>query len=119
KKIEIGSTIVLKNIFFDSGKSTIRSESTNELARLIKLLKDNPNLKIELSSHTDNIGSDDYNMKLSTERSKSVVDYLIAHSIPSYRLIPKGYGETQPIESNNTEAGRQSNRRTEFKILEK
>lgn len=119
KKIEIGSTIVLKNIFFDSGKSTIRAESTNELARLIKLLKDNPNLKIELSSHTDNIGSDDYNMKLSTERSKSVVDYLIAHSIPSYRLIPKGYGETQPIESNNTEAGRQSNRRTEFKILEK
>lgn len=119
KKIEIGSTIVLKNIFFDFDKATIRSESANEISRLIKLLKDNPKIKIELSSHTDNIGSDDYNLKLSDNRSKSVVDYMISKGIPSTRLIAKGYGETKPIETNDTEEGRQNNRRTEFKILEK
>ncbi|MGZ3900337.1 MAG: OmpA family protein, partial [Bacteroidia bacterium] len=77
KKIEIGSTIVLRNIFFDFDKATIRPESANELERLIKLLNDNPSIKIELGSHTDSKGSDDYNMKLSDSRSKSVVDYLI------------------------------------------
>lgn len=119
KRIEIGNTIVLRNIFFDFNKATIRNESANELARLIKLLKDNPRVKIELSSHTDNIGSDDYNLKLSDSRSKSVVDYMIGHGIPASRLVAKGYGETQPIESNDTEEGRQNNRRTEFKILDK
>jgi len=119
KKIEIGNTIVLRNIFFDFNKATIRPESANELARLIKLLKDNPRLKIELLSHTDNVGSDDYNLKLSESRSKSVVDYMIAHGISTARLMPKGYGETQPMDSNDTEEGRQNNRRTEFKILEK
>lgn len=119
KKIEIGSTIVLKNIFFDFDKATIRSESANEISRLIKLLKDNPKIKIELSSHTDNIGSDDYNLKLSDNRSKSVVDYMITKGISASRLIAKGYGETKPIETNDTEEGRQNNRRTEFKILEK
>ncbi|MBA3662862.1 MAG: OmpA family protein [Bacteroidetes bacterium] len=119
KKIEIGSTIVLRNIFFDFDKATIRPESANELERLIKLLTDNPNIKIELGSHTDSKGSDDYNMKLSDSRSKSVVDYLINKGISSARLVAKGYGETKPIDTNDTDAGRQNNRRTEFKILEK
>jgi outer membrane protein OmpA-like peptidoglycan-associated protein len=119
KKMEVGSTIVLRNIFFDFDKSTIRSESQNELNRLIKLLKDNPSVKIELSSHTDEIGSDDYNMRLSFSRSNSVVDYLIAKGISPSRLIPKGYGESAPIDKNDTEDGRQNNRRTEFKILSK
>ena len=119
KKIEIGSIIVLRNIFFDFDKATIRPESANELERLIKLLNDNPTLKIELGSHTDSKGSDDYNMKLSDSRSKSVVDYLIAKGIATARLVAKGYGETKPIDTNDTDAGRQNNRRTEFKILEK
>lgn len=119
KKIEIGSTIVLRNIFFDFDKATIRPESANELERLIKLLTDNPTLKIELGSHTDSKGSDEYNMKLSDNRSKSVVDYLIGKGISSGRLVAKGYGETKPIDTNDTDAGRQNNRRTEFKILEK
>jgi len=119
KKIEIGSTIVLRNIFFDFDKATIRPESANELQRLIKLLNDNPTLKIELGSHTDNKGSDDYNMKLSDSRSKSVVDYLIGKGIATSRLVAKGYGETIPIDTNDNDAGRQNNRRTEFKILEK
>ncbi|MBS1653180.1 MAG: OmpA family protein [Bacteroidetes bacterium] len=119
KKIEIGSTIILKNIFFDFDKATIRPESANELERLIKLLNDNPTIKIELSSHTDSKGSDEYNLKLSDSRSKSVVDYLITKGINATRLVAKGYGETKPIDTNDTDEGRQNNRRTEFKILAK
>lgn len=119
KKIDIGQAIVLRNIFFDFDKATIRPESANELERLIKLLTDNPGLKIELGSHTDSKGSDEYNMKLSENRSKSVVAYLIGKGISTDRLVAKGYGETMPISSNDTEAGRQDNRRSEFKILGK
>lgn len=117
KKVEVGSVIVLRNIFFDFDKATIRSESANELERLIKLLNDNPTLKIELGSHTDSKGSDEYNMKLAENRSNSVVSYLISKGIASERLVAKGYGETKPIDTNETDEGRQNNRRTEFKIL--
>lgn len=119
KKVEIGQTIVLKNIFFDFDKATIRPESANELDRLIKLLTENPTLKIELGSHTDSKGSDDYNQKLSQSRSQSVVTYLIGKGISTDRLVAKGYGETMPVATNDTDAGRQENRRTEFKILSK
>ncbi len=117
KKIEIGSAIVLKNIFFDFDKATLRPESTNELDRLVNLLTENPTIKIELSAHTDSKGSDEYNMKLSQRRAESVVNYLINKGISSDRLIAKGYGETKPIDTNDTEEGRQNNRRVEFKIL--
>lgn len=119
KQIEVGQSIVLKNIFFDFDKATIRSESANELDRLIKLLTDNPTLKIELGSHTDSKGSDDYNQKLSQSRSQSVVTYLIGKGISTDRLVAKGYGETAPVATNETEVGRQENRRTDFKILSK
>ena len=119
KKVEIGSVIVLRNIFFDFDKATIRPESANELDRLIKLLTENPTLKIELGSHTDSKGSDEYNMKLSDSRSQSVVSYLISKGIGADRLVAKGYGETKPIDTNDTDEGRQNNRRTEFKILSK
>ncbi|MES2514218.1 MAG: OmpA family protein [Bacteroidota bacterium] len=119
KPIEVGQSIILKNIFFDFDKATIRSESANELDRLIKLLTENPTLKIELGSHTDSKGSDDYNQKLSQSRSQSVVTYLIGKGISADRLVAKGYGETVPVATNDTDAGRQENRRTEFKILSK
>ncbi len=119
KRMEIGSTIVLRNIFYDVDKSTIRPESQTELNRVIKFLKDYPNVKIELSSHTDDVGAEDYNMRLSFERSNAVVNFLIAKGISASRLIPKGYGETMPIDKNETEPGRQNNRRTEIKILAK
>lgn len=119
KKIDIGKTIVLRNIFFDFDKATIRPESANELDRLIKLLNENPTIRIELGSHTDSKGSDDYNMKLSQSRSQSVVNYLITKGISASRLEAKGYGETKPIATNDTDEGRQENRRTEFKILSK
>ena len=119
KKIDIGKTITLRNIFFDFDKATIRPESANELDRLIKLLSENPTIKIELGSHTDSKGSDDYNQKLSQSRSQSVVTYLIGKGIAGDRLVAKGYGETVPVASNDTDEGRQMNRRTDFKILSK
>lgn len=119
KSVDVGSTIVLKNIFFDLGKATLRSESTNELERLGKLLYDNPTLKIEISGHTDNKGSAELNKKLSDGRAKAVVDYLISKGITGDRLTYVGYGKDQPLASNDTEEGRQQNRRTEFKIIGK
>ena len=118
KKIQIGSSIVLRNIFFDHDKATLRKESVAELERLIQLLKDLPKLKIEIAGHTDNSGSDSYNLKLSQRRAKSVVDFLIDKGIAQGRLTAKGYGEGKPIDTNETEEGRQKNRRTEFTILE-
>jgi len=119
KNISVGNKIVLKNIFFDTNKSTLRPESTSELERLIKLLNDVPNMRIEISGHTDNKGSADYNQKLSESRAHAVVEYLVGKGIISSRLEYKGYGLTQPISTNDTEEGRQENRRTEFKILSK
>ena len=117
KKLEIGKTIILKNIFYDFDKATLRVESTNELERLLKLLNEFPNLKIEISGHTDSKGANDYNMKLSENRAKAVVEYLIKSGINSDRLSYKGYGEENPISTNETDEGRQLNRRTEFKIV--
>jgi outer membrane protein OmpA-like peptidoglycan-associated protein/tetratricopeptide (TPR) repeat protein len=119
KNIAIGSKIILKNIFFDFDKATLRPESTNELERLTKLLNDVPTLKIEISGHTDSKGADDYNKKLSNNRAKAVVDYLITKGIKADRLTSVGYGKEQPIATNDTDEGRQLNRRTEFKILSK
>lgn len=117
KKLETGSRIVLRNIFFDFNKSTLRSESKAELENLYNVLVDNPKIKVEISGHTDNVGTAAYNKKLSQDRAKSVVDYLINKGIPATRLTSMGYGSEQPIAPNNTDEGRQLNRRTEFKIL--
>ena len=118
KKIKVGSIVVLNNIFFDFAKATLRPESTNELDRIVKLLAENPQIIVEISGHTDNVGSANYNIKLSGDRAKSVVDYLISKGIASSRLTYKGYGFEQPIAPNDTEIGRQMNRRTEFKIID-
>jgi outer membrane protein OmpA-like peptidoglycan-associated protein len=117
--LSVGTKIVLRNIFFDFDKSTLRPESTNELERLTKLLNDVPTLKIEISGHTDNKGAADYNQRLSESRAKAVVDYLVGKGIAADRLQFKGYGLTQPIAGNDTDEGRQLNRRTEFKVLSK
>lgn len=117
KKLKEGTKVILKNIFFDYDKATLRPESYPELDRVVELLNQNPNLKVEISGHTDSKGSDEYNLKLSQLRAKSVVDYIISKGIPANKLIAKGYGETQPIDTNDTEEGRQNNRRVEFKVL--
>lgn len=119
KSVAVGSSIVLKNIFFDFDKSTLRNESIPELTRLIDFLKQAPSMRIEISGHTDSRGSDDYNLKLSESRAKAVVTYLIDKGIAATRLEYKGYGETKPMDTNETDEGRQLNRRTEFTILSK
>lgn len=119
KKLEVGSTIALRNIFFDSDKASIRPESESELNRLIKLLKDNPGTRIEIASHTDDQGSSEFNQKLSEQRSATVVAFLVGHGISAKVLSAKGYGEAKPIGPNDTDEGRQKNRRTEFKVLGK
>jgi outer membrane protein OmpA-like peptidoglycan-associated protein len=119
EKIAVGSTIVLRNVFFDFDKATLKPESSTELDRLVKILLDNPTIKIELSGHTDSKGSDEYNLKLSESRAKACVDYLVAKGIKADRLTYHGYGETKPIDTNDTEEGRANNRRTEFKITSK
>lgn len=117
KKIEVGSKVILKNIFFDVAKATLRDASKTELSNLLKLMNDIPTLKIEISGHTDNVGSAAYNKKLSEDRAKAVVDYLVNNGISKDRLTYAGYGFDQPIASNSTEEGKQQNRRTEFKVI--
>jgi hypothetical protein len=119
KPIVVGSTIVLKNVFFDYNKATLKPESYLELDRVVKLLTDNPSMRIELSGHTDNRGTAEYNQKLSEDRAKSCVDYLTSKGIAPSRLEYKGYGETKPIDTHDTEEGWANNRRTEFKIIGK
>ena len=116
KNIAIGSKIALRNVFFDTGKSTLRAESNGELDRILKLLKDVPTLKIEISGHTDNTGSASINQSLSQQRAEAVVTYLKAKGIAAARLTAKGYGSSKPVTSNGNEEGRQQNRRTEFEI---
>jgi len=117
KKLVVGKEIVLNNIFFEFNKATLLKESKIELDNVYKLLTDNPNIHVEISGHTDNVGSANYNKKLSQERANSVVNYLIEKGITKDRLTASGYGFDKPIAPNTTEEGRQKNRRTEFKIV--
>ncbi|HTH57454.1 MAG TPA: OmpA family protein [Cyclobacteriaceae bacterium] len=118
KPIEKGAKVILNNIFFETGKAVLSGESRLELQKAIDLLKKNPSMVIEIGGHTDNIGDDASNNKLSHDRAKSVRDYLISGGIAATRLQSKGYGKMSPVADNNTEDGRQANRRTEFVILE-
>jgi len=114
-----GSRILLKNIFYDFNKASLRPRSIIELDRVIELLNEYPSMRIEISSHTDNKGSEEYNKNLSQDRSTSVLKYLVGKGINSARLENKGYGFSQPIATNDTDDGRQMNRRTEIRILSK
>ncbi len=109
--------IQLNNIFFDFNKSVLRSESIPELKQLIKFLVVNTKLKIEISGHTDSVGTLEYNRKLSQDRAEAVRLYLIEHNITANRVTARGYGATLPIAPNDSEENRQRNRRTEFKII--
>jgi outer membrane protein OmpA-like peptidoglycan-associated protein len=111
-----GKPIILRNIFFDTGSSTLRDESTYELQKLIDFLNVNDTTMIRINGHTDNVGKTEDNLKLSIDRAKSVYDYLINKGILPTRLSFKGYGETNPLTGNDTEEDRQQNRRIEFEI---
>ncbi len=116
-KIEVGKSIVLRNIFFDTGEASLRDESRSELDQLYDILNNNPGIRVEISGHTDNVGAAQFNKRLSENRARSVVNYLVEKGIDEERLEYAGYGFDKPIASNDTEEGRQKNRRTEFKII--
>jgi len=117
--IEVGLTVRLKNIYFDFDRTTLKEESFIELNKVVDFLKGNSHVEIEIAGHTDNKGSDDYNLTLSQGRSQSVVDYIISQGIEGYRLTAHGYGEFNPIETNDSDAGRANNRRVEVTVVKK
>jgi outer membrane protein OmpA-like peptidoglycan-associated protein/Tol biopolymer transport system component len=122
--IMVGSKITLNNIFFDFDKATLRPLSNVEIKNLVAIMKDNPGMKVEISGHTDSKGNDDYNLRLSVDRARAVVEQLILSGIDGTRMKAEGYGETKPV-AKNTNAdgsdnpeGRQLNRRVEFTVTE-
>ena len=119
KKIKVGGAVVLRNVFFNTGSFDLLSESKIELQKLIDFLNLNKTVFIEIEGHTDNVGSEEMNQKLSESRAKEVYKYLINKGIDNNRMKYKGYGLTQPVSSNETPEGRALNRRTEFVIIKK
>jgi outer membrane protein OmpA-like peptidoglycan-associated protein/Tol biopolymer transport system component len=115
--IKTGEKMVMNNVFFETGSSKLKDESFADLDKLVRFLKSNPTLKIEISGHTDNVGDAKQNITLSESRAKSVLDFLVLQNIETSRMVFKGYGSTLPIADNNNVEGRAKNRRTEVKIL--
>jgi outer membrane protein OmpA-like peptidoglycan-associated protein len=119
KKVEVGTKVVLDKIYFETGKAILRPESDEALDQVLRFLQNNSSVKLEISGHTDNTGSLRVNQRLSKERAKAVVDYLVARGIPQEMLVYEGYADTQPVADNNTVEGRKQNRRVEFKVISK
>lgn len=118
-KFRPGNKAVTRNIYFDIGKSVVKNTSEDVMQKILTVLQQNPNLKIEIGGHTDNVGAHDFNMSLSLERAENVAYWLIDHGISRYRLQSKGYGETKPLASNDDEEmGRELNRRIEIVVVE-
>ena len=117
--IETGAIVRLNNIFFDTGKAELRPESAPELDRMVTTMNENPKLVIELGGHTDNVGGSELNQKLSQDRADSVREYFVGKGIEPDRVASKGFGENKPMGTNDTDEGRQRNRRVEFLIVKK
>lgn len=107
----------LDNVHFDFDKATLRPDSYDQLKELLEYLQRHEEIKIEIAGHTDNIGTDAHNLKLSQERANTIRNWLVGKGIKAIRLTAKGYGATEPVADNSTEEGRQLNRRTEVRIL--
>jgi outer membrane protein OmpA-like peptidoglycan-associated protein len=115
KKPEVGSSKVLRNIYFDFGKASFSNGSYDELNKMVAFMEQNPNVNVEIAGHTDNIGNDAFNKELSQLRANKVVNYLTKKGIDRRRLTAVGYGEEKPLVSNDDEVmGREINRRVEF-----
>ena len=110
------AVVQLQDITFETGKADLKPDSNEELDRLVGLLEGNQTIKVEISAHTDDVGNDDSNLKLSEKRAKTVVDYLTKKGIKAERMTAKGYGETQPLVANDTDENKAKNRRVQFKI---
>lgn len=114
-----GKTIVLSNIYFDLDHDDFLPRSYRQLYALVTIMKDNADMRIEIHGHTDNIGTDEYNNTLSQSRATAVANYVIEHGVDASRVFPRGFGSSMPVATNDTELGRQENRRVEFLILTK
>lgn len=115
--VRAGRAIVLNNLFFDTKEYALKPNSRTELNRLIKFMSQYPDVQVEISGHTDDVGTDDDNLVLSKNRAKSVYDYLTQHGVKAERLRFRGYGESKPLAANDSEEHRQQNRRIELRIL--
>ena len=118
KKLSVGESVVLKNVFFETNKYDLKDESRVELLKLRDFMLNNPSVNIEISGHTDNVGNDNDNLTLSENRAKAIYNFLIESGVEAERMSYKGFGESQPIDTNDTDEGRANNRRSEFKIKE-
>jgi len=119
RKLVVGVSSILRNIYFDFDKATFKTESYNELNKLESMLSQNPSLVMEIAGHTDAVGTKDYNKYLSLKRAQAVKDYLTKKGINTRRIKTVGYGKSKPLASNDDErGGRELNRRVEFKVLE-
>jgi len=115
--ISTGEIITLKNIFFETASAEILPPSEPELSKVIELMSKNPTMHIRINGHTDNVGSTADNQILSENRANSVKKYLVEQGISSTRISTKGFGESSPIDTNETNTGKANNRRTEIEIL--
>jgi OOP family OmpA-OmpF porin len=115
--VRSGAATILNNIFFESGQHRIQPKSEPELIRVAEFMKENPEIKIEIAGHTDNVGDAAYNQQLSEKRAQAVHDYLEAAGVAPDRMRARGYGQDKPLAPNNSEGNRQRNRRIEFSIL--
>ncbi len=113
----VNSTAIMRNIFFDYGKTTLKTESEHELQKVYNILTKYPTMRMEISGHTDNVSSEKFNQRLSENRAKAVAKYLIKKGISKERLVTMGYAFSKPIADNETKEGRKQNRRVEFKVL--
>ncbi len=117
-QFEPAKSFTLENVHFETGKASLKKESYLELKELVEYLELKENVQIEIAGHTDDVGEEKPNLILSQKRAETVRNYLISKGIKATRLKAKGYGESEPIADNNTEIGRQKNRRTEVHILD-
>ncbi len=114
--IEVGQSVDIENIYFETGRAALKPESFRSLNALIEFLNEYPNVRVEIGGHTDNVGSAAINLKISEERAISVAEYVIAQGIPAHRVVSRGYGFEKPKASNRTAEGRAQNRRVDFTI---
>ena len=117
KRIQPGEKVILKNIFFDFASAKLLDESKAELQQLARFLRDNPDVKIRITGHTDNVGTQAYNLDLSQNRARAVANYLLSEGIAMGRVSYKGMASSEPVVGNDTEEGRAQNRRTELLIV--
>ncbi len=115
----VGTRVRLDNVQFAFDRAELLPGYEKELDKLVDLMTDFPFLRVEIEGHTDDQGSDDYNLKLSDARAKAVVDYLLKKKVEKERLSWKGYGESRPLAPNDGEANRAINRRVEFRVIER